>query len=190
MKNNRKPDEASAEQGAAQPSQDRSESADEFIEMIDDEPVNGDATEGGGATRRHWLIHRLAEAVRAVQSLSSRPASPWPIDRVPERVWRELGDQALGIAPRKQEPSPLDRLTEAWDEEERLIHERPESEREELRRWFASFHLLRDFTDNFEVQRDLWLESERERWEAAYWQRAADESFGKRPWTGPSGREG
>jgi hypothetical protein len=203
MGTNEKPADAQAERVAAllcQASSDSIEacgvafedrSDDDDIQIVDDEPIHDDERDCRSAPgRRNWLRRRALQALLVAKNFWSRPASPWQAKRVPDEFWRRLGDEALGIEPPKAKPSPLDQIVASIEEEERLILSYPEEERDDIRRWFGSFHLLRDFTDAFEVQRDLWLDAQRVQWEAAYWRRASDESFGKKPWTGPSGKEG
>ena len=165
-------------------------SDDDDFQIVDDEPIYDDELESPSAPcRRNWLRHRALQALLAAKNFWSRPASPWRAKRVPDEFWRRLGDEALGIEQPKAESSPLDQIMASIEDEERLILSYPEDERDDIRRWFGSFHLLRDFTDAFETQRDAWIEAQRVQWEAAYWKRASDESFGKKPWTGPSGKE-
>lgn len=128
----------------------------------------------GPPTRLALLMHRVGESLQALRAMRSREAPPWPKSRVPEEHWRALADEALGLigdAARRE----LD--------EQRLIQALPAEERESFQALCDSRHGLGVFRKGFE--------QERKAWEQAYWKRALDESFGKRPWRGPSGcREG
>lgn len=132
-------------------------------------------------TRKSWMAHRALEALRGLKHLRSRPAEPWPKDRVPEKLWRMLGDQALGLKRIAEKQLTLEDVVAEADEEERLIKQCPEEDQKIIRGLFVAFRLLAVFRDNFEWQRQMW--------EQAYWRRANAEAFGHRPWTGPSGRE-
>lgn len=134
-----------------------------------------------GVTRWDWMAHRIRDSLREIYEMRSAPARPWPKQRVPEELWRRLGDHALGFDRFGEKFPELDELVAHDDEEERLIEQCPSEDREGLRQWFDSFRLLGVFHDEFKRQRELW--------EADYWARGLDESFGKRQWTGPSGNE-
>ena len=136
----------------------------------------------GGPTRKSWMAHRVSESLRGLKGLRSRPADPWPKDRVPEKLWRMLGDQALGLKRLADNQITLEEIVAEADEDERLIKQCPEDDQKIIRGIFDAFRLLAVFRDNFEWQRQMW--------EQAYWRRGNAEAFGHQPWTGPSGREG
>lgn len=124
----------------------------------------------GPPTRMGYLMHRVAQSLQALRDLRSGPASAWPQNRVAEEHWRFVADKALGLV-----------ATAARREigQQKLIAELPESRRESFQQLSDSQLGLRVFSKGFEA--------ERKAWEQAYWKRALDESFGKRPWAGPSG---
>lgn len=136
----------------------------------------------GSPTRKSWMAHRASECLRGLNDFRSRPADPWPKDRVPEKLWRMLGDQALGLKRLADKQVTLEEIVAEAEEEERLIKQCPEEDQKIIRGLFDAFRLLAVFRDNFEWQRQMW--------EQAYWRRGNAEAFGHRPWTGLSEREG
>ena len=125
---------------------------------------------GEPPSRMALLMRRVAERAKALRDLRLARSQSWPADREPDELWRALADEALGIIG-EDGRRRLD--------ERRLLQSMPESERDSFRALCDSRRALAVFRDGFE--------SEREAWERAYWGRALDESFGKRPWTGPAG---
>ena len=121
-------------------------------------------------TRMALLMHRVRDSLGALRALRSREAPPWPKSRVPEEHWRALADEALGL---------IGGAARRELEEQRLIQAMPAEERESFQAICDSRHGLDLFRRGFE--------QERKAWEQAYWKRALDESFGKRPWQGPPG---
>jgi hypothetical protein len=122
-------------------------------------------------TRMALLMHRVRESLRALRALGSREAPPWPESRVPEEHWRALADEALGL---------IGGAARRELEEQRLIQAMPTEERESFQALCDSRHGLDVFRKGFEQERKAWAQ--------AYWKRALDESFGKRPWQGPTRR--
>lgn len=121
-------------------------------------------------TRMALLMHRVAESIQALRSLRSGPAPAWAGTRLADEHWRALADEALGLigAAASREVS-----------EQKLIQTLPIDERESIQILFDSRRGLGVFRKGFDA--------ERKAWEQAYWKRALDESFGKRPWRGPAG---
>lgn len=116
------------------------------------------------------LMRGVAHCLTALRGMRSTEAREWPRDGVAEAHWRALADEALGI---------IGEAAQRELDEQRLIQSMPEGERESFQRLCDSRRGLGVFRKGFE--------REREAWEQAYWKRGLDESFGKRPWTGPSG---
>lgn len=164
------------------------EPVDDVIELIDDEeieeigdlgndgddPVDLDAVvraiETHPPSRLGFLMHRASECIRALKDLRAAKASPWPEDRVPEEHWRALADEALGligVAAKKE----IDDQT--------LLSSLPKEEQQDFQRLLDSSLGMRLFSKAFH--------EERAAWEKAFWRMALDQSFGKRPWTGPQG---
>jgi hypothetical protein len=178
----------------------------EELEDLADRSASGSGYAIHKSARMAWLARRIVDCALALDAFRPSRAKPWPKERVPERIWRELGDAALGISSSKAADEAtdggcaghgrrgrpgglaaerrLDRDRERLQEreQERLIQERPAGERAGLRRLFNAGRNIRIFQGCFEAERAAW--------ERAYWMRATDEAFGKRPWTGPSGADG
>lgn len=158
------------------------------IEIIDDDQVDeiGDlgnerdealdldalmrTLDGRQPTRFSFLMSRASECMRALASMRSGPASPWPQDRVPEAHWRALADEALGL---------IGSAVKKEFDHQALVESLPQGERANMRR-------LLDSSIGMQVFRDAFAR-ERAGWERAFWRMALDQSFGKKPWTGPSG---
>lgn len=140
---------------------------DDDIEIVDSLI---DQMEARAPSRLKLLMHRVVESLLALRNLQGRNAVGWPQDRVPEEHWRSLADEALGL---------LGEEARRELDEQRLIQTMPESERGSFQRLCDSRRGIAIFHKSFERERDVW--------EKTYWKRALDESFGKRPWTGPQG---
>ena len=122
-------------------------------------------------SRLTMLMHRVAQSLMALRGLRAADADSWRAPRVPEAHWRALADEALGL---------LGDAARRELDEQRLMDSMPEAERQSFQKVCDSRRGLGVFRKSFE--------REREAWEQAYWRRALDESFGKIPWVGPSGR--
>ena len=128
------------------------------------------AIDAAPPSSRAWFIQRAGACLRVLRSLRLEEPSPWEKDRVPERRWRALADEALGLV-----AAGVDRGTQ----QQALLARLPESQREGARR-------LLDSTSGMDIFRRAFVE-ERDAWEKAYWRMAIDQAFGKIRWTGPQG---
>jgi hypothetical protein len=140
--------------------QDAALDLDALIETLDARPP----------TRFAYFVQRAAECIKALRAMRGAQASPWPQDRVPEAHWRALADDALGLIG--------DAVKQEIDRES-LVASLPEAERQGLQRLLDSSLGLQIFRRAFD--------QERAAWEKTFWLMALDQSFGKRPWTGPQG---
>jgi len=121
-------------------------------------------------TRLSYVMYSVENSIKELFALrwSFEPeCKPEPISVA---HWRSLADEALGLL--------TDEARRELDEQ-RLMRSMPQERR-------ASFQQLCDSRRGIAVFHKA-FEEQRAAWEKAYWRRALDESFGKRPWTGPSG---
>ena len=121
-------------------------------------------------TRLAYVMYRVETSIKELLALRRSQSPDWKPEPIPEAHWRGLADEALGLLG--------DEARRELDEQ-RLILSMPEARR-------ASFQKLCDSRRGIAIFHKA-FEEQRAAWEKAYWRRALDESFGKRPWTGPSG---
>lgn len=121
-------------------------------------------------TRLAYIMYRVETSIKELIALRRGSAPDWKPEPIPEAQWRALADEALGLL--------TDEARRELDEQ-RLMRTMPEERR-------ASFQKLCDSRRGIAVFHKA-FEERRAAWEKAYWRRALDESFGKRPWTGPAG---
>ena len=121
-------------------------------------------------TRMAMLMARVAESLSALRMLRSATLELDEGARVPEAHWRALADEALGL---------LEPAAARVKSEQRLMRSMPAKERVGFQRMCDTGRGMALFGKAFK--------EERAEWEKQYWRRGLDESFGKRPWTGPGG---
>jgi hypothetical protein len=158
------------------------------LEFIDDEELGGIGNLGNeedealdldtlleSLDRRHptrfsYVVQRAAECLRTLKEMRGAQPSPWLQDRVPEEHWRALADEALGL---------IGNAVKQEMEHQELVASLPEDERKDLQGLLDSSLGMKIFRKAFTQERSAW--------EKAFWLMALDQSFGKRPWTGPQG---
>lgn len=121
-------------------------------------------------TRLAYVMYRVETSIKELIALRRSSAPDWKPEPIPEAHWKGLADEALGLL--------SDEARRELDEQ-RLMQTMPEERR-------ASFQKLCDSRRGIAIFHKA-FEARRAEWEKAYWRRALDESFGKRPWTGPLG---
>lgn len=133
-----------------------------IFELIDD-------MEAREPTRLAYVMYRVETSIKELIALRRSQSPGWKPEPIPEAQWRSLADEALGL---------LSEEARRELDEQRLMQAMPAERR-------ASFQKLCDSRRGIAVFHKA-FEAQRAAWEKAYWRRALDESFGKRPWTGPS----
>jgi hypothetical protein len=128
-----------------------------------------DDMEAREPTRLAYVMYRVETSIKELIALRRSQSPDWKPEPIPEAQWRSLADEALGL---------LSEEARRELDEQRLMQAMPADRR-------ASFQKLCDSRRGIAVFHKA-FEAQRAAWEKAYWRRALDESFGKRPWTGPS----
>jgi hypothetical protein len=128
-----------------------------------------DDIEAREPTRLAYIMYRVEKSIKELIALRRSQAPDWKPEPIPEAHWRNLADEALGL---------LSGEARRELDEQRLMQEMPTERRASFQNLCDSRRGIALFHKAFEAQRDAW--------EKVYWRRALDESFGKRPWTGPS----
>lgn len=124
--------------------------------------------EARNPNRLAYVMHCVENSIKELFDLRWSFEPEWKPEPISVAHWRSLADEALGL---------LSAEARRELDEQRLMQTLPEERR-------ASFQKLCDSRRGIAIFHKA-FEERRAEWEKTYWRRALDESFGKRPWTGP-----